>query len=289
MTVSSVSPFNSLSDLLNCATGGGTGPAQNVFFFRDGTIGNKATPVATIAGHITDMYQWNGYPNCNSDTIPSASWANCHRLDSGSLSFNPPAVGALWLQGLVLTSTGNGMGFLYDRLGNNGTLSATTITPQSVSSSIDRYTGSACIGNSIWVEIYTQIGATPSFINATYINQSGLTSVTPSASFGGTGFREANRIIHLQLAPGDTGVQAVNSVIVNVTTGTAGSFGVTIAHPICTIPFDVASSQLGLRNLLFDIPAIPQIQPQACLAFAWIANTATTGQRLFGTLHLVEK
>jgi hypothetical protein len=146
------------------------------------------------------------------------------------------------------------------------------------------------LGVEIWLEIYTAIGATATTVSASYTNTvptSGRT--TPLATWGGTGFNLAQRLVMLPLASGDKGVTAVASVTNTATTTTAGAFGVTLAYPLVVLPLTV----LGCGNLWSAItniggPLDLGATSDACLALAWDPNT-TTAPELFGQAFFVEK
>lgn len=284
-------PFNDISDILNRLTdgsgsNGNMGNPQTIFFYKDGRIGSglAANPVG---GQFTSLWQFNGCPTGPSTSAPAGAEI-CHNLTTGSMQVVNPAVGKNYLLGMDASSLAAGTLVLYDRLADIGSLSGIVITPQTVSQSISRYSGSVTSqGNQIFLEIYSAVGATMVTVNATYLNQNGQTSTTPSMSFGGTGLREAERMIQLPLASGDTGVTAVNSVILSATTATAGNFGVTIARPIMSLNLpNIAVA--GVRDTVAGIPVTPQIETDSCLALMWLPNGNTIPQ-MYGTLYIIEK
>jgi hypothetical protein len=186
---------------------------------------------------------------------------------------------------MTAVSSAAGTLILYDRLLTIGGFSATTTTAQTVGSTLTRNTGG--VGNQIWVEIYTAIGSTGTTITASYTNQSAASGQTTLATtFGGTGFAEAQRLIVLPLASGDTGVQACASVTVLASTLTAGAFGVTIAQPLLQVPIGVTGVG-GMRDLIMNGPGILQISSGACLSLAWFASS-TTAPVVMGSLNFIE-
>lgn len=187
------------------------------------------------------------------------------------------AAGQNYILGVSLAGNVPGNYLLYDRLAQMGGLDATVITPQAVSMSLSRYTGSlSCVGNRIFIEVYTQVGATAVLANVTYKNQSGQTSVTPSASFGGAGFEEGQRLIMMPLAPGDTGVQSVDRVIISATTTTAGNFGVTVGRPLVWVPLTTVGGTV--KDMITEIPSLTFVEAGACLAWAAQLSAATLPQ-----------
>lgn len=277
-------PFSSISDIIVQQTST-SGLYQRIFFFKDARIGNGAA-TASVAGNLTSLWMYNGSPSSGNNTIPAAA-VTCNRTTTGSLYQSDPILNKLYLVGGTMGSLAAGTLIIYDRLCHMGGLNGTTITPQTVSESSTRYTGSNAAGTGIFVEIFTSIGGTQVNINATYINQAGVTAVTPSASIGGTGLLENTRIIQLPFASGDTGATAVNSVILSATTGTAGNFGIFIGKYLMTMPNALVGVHT-VRDTIFGIPATPQVEAGACVSMMWLANGVTAPQ-IYGELHLVEK
>ena len=166
-----------------------------------------------------------------------------------------------------------------DRLSHQGGLSGTVTTPQTTNLPTAAITRGSAEGVMLGLTIYTQIGATATTVSATYTNQNSVGSrVTPQVVFGGTGFREANRMILLPLQEGDTGVESVQSVTVTATTGTAGAFGVTLFRPILAICIDNMSGILSTAGIIVGntcggISAVPN---GSCL-FPIMIGASTTG------------
>jgi hypothetical protein len=273
-----------LSDIVNRLTGGNNGTPEHVFCWVDSRIGGAAA-AATVAGRMTSLWQYNKAPG-GQGAVPTSAAVPDNGTAGGLFQTAPGGGREKWLLGMVGTASAAGTLLLYDRLLHNGGLSGTVTTAQTVGGTLTRNTGGA--GNQIWVEIYTQIGTTATTITASYTNQAGTSGRTTKAvAFGGTGQREAERIIPLPLQDGDTGVQAVASVTVLATTTTAGNFGVTIARPLLVVPV-VAAAAGTQRDLIAGLPEVKEIDADACLTLAWLANTTTAPQCIV-SLSTVEK
>ena len=275
-----------LSDLVNLATNGGAVPPQNIFWHKDARVGAGAA-AATVAGRLTSLWLYNGSPS--GGAVPPTSATVPTNATDGSLKQADPTGGRqLWMTGTVGCANVGGTLILYDRLLHISGLSGTVTTAQTVSGTAGRYTGTDAAGSVIWIEIYTAIGGTATTITASYTDQDGNAGQTSqAAAIGGVGLQEAQRIIPLTLAAGDTGVRAVASVDLVASTGTAGNFGVTIARPFAYIVLPVANNG-QIRDFIAGLPAILEAKVDACFAFAWLANT-TTAPVLFGSTHFVEK
>jgi hypothetical protein len=276
----------SLSDLVNRATGGSSGTPQLRTFFKDGRVG-AAAAAAPIAGRVSSLWEYNGSP---SHGVPPTTVAIPDDTTDGGLKQTDPGGGrSLWLVGGSLSCIAQGGLLVYDRLLHIGGLSGTNTGAQTVGGSLTRYTGSLAAGNEMWVEIYTQIGASSTTITASYTDQGGAGGTSPATAIGNTGFREAQRIIRLPLAAGDSGVQGVTSVTLAATTGTAGNFGVSIVRPLLWIPV-TAVGVPSMRESVGGFAGLSgpvEVVPNACLAMAWISN-GTTIPQFEGHLFFVE-
>lgn len=274
-----------LDTLVNTATGG-TGAREQLWCWIDPRSGSSAA-AATVLTKWSSLWTYNKTPG-GLGVAPGAA-ANPTRSTTGAIGpqANPGGGRQKWLTGCGLTSGSSGVFMLYDRLGHVSGLSATTTTAQTFTLNSTRYTGTTdSIGNQIWVEIYTQIGATATTVTASYTNQAGTSGRTTKAvAFGGTGNREATRMLPLPLQDGDTGVDAIASVTVTASTATAGDFGVTLVRPISILGLTAGS--MAFNDFLTSTPSMPEIKTDACLAMAYLAGT-TTAPASFLTIASVE-
>lgn len=268
--------INSISDIVNRITGGNNGTPQVIDWFKDGRVPTGGVATTPVVGRWTSLWQYIGCPS--NGIAPSGGTALIpDNTTDGSLKQISPTGGLQqWLLGIGATSLTTGTLLLYDRLLHIGNLSAVLTGSQNIGGSITRYTDGQ--GNQIWLEIYTQIGASGTTVSAIYTNQMGTAgNTTQSILIGNTGYREPQRVIPLCLGSGDTGVQSVTSVKLASTTGTAGNFGVNIVHPLCYVNISLVGIAT-LRDLITGLPAVVEIKPGACLALAWFANTVTIPQ-----------
>lgn len=247
--------------------------SQIIIISKDNRIAGAATALGAL-GSQSSLWENEGYPSHGA--VPPTSFAIPDNTVQGALPFIDPATGKQkWLHTMVACppfgSSGNGgMIHLYDRLLHISGLSGIVTTAQNINGGSDaavtrHYTdidNLADVGNEIWLEIYTLIGATPTTVTCSYKNENGVLHTTVAQTFGGTKFREQARFINLPLAAGDRGVSAVVSVTVLATTGTAGNFGLVIAHRLCSV---IASSgSPGVYTCAIDDQI--EIKPGACLA-----------------------
>jgi hypothetical protein len=276
-----------LSDLINRSTGGNSGTPQNVFWHKTsrvaGTVGTTPT-----AGRINSLWRYDGHP---AGGVAPTTGAIPDNTTIGALPFTSPGGGReSFMTQAWCTGFNAGTLILYDRLFHIGGLSGTVTTAQSVqgapaSPALTRNTGG--VGNMVFAEIYEAIGLTARTITMDYTDDAGNASSTSiAASMGGSGFREVNRVMLLPLASGDRGVQAVNTVTLSATTGTAGNFGIVIGKPIAYIGVGFPGAP-AWRDFVSGLPGIPEIETGACLSLLWVPTTAANPE-MFGGYSIVE-
>lgn len=281
----------SISDIANRLTGGNSGTPEHIWQWIDGRI-QTLIATAPIAGRITDMWRYNKSNGANGSATPPTTAAICDRTTVGALGQTNPGGGRQkWLLGVEGVWNTQGTLILYDRLLHTGGYNATTDagTPKDVQNGtgvvLTRNTGG--VGNQIWVEIYSAIGTTGTTVTASYTNQAGTPGrTTKPALFGSAGANNAERILPLSLADGDTGVQSVETVTFAATTGTAGNWGVTIVRPFAIAQFG-ASGQAVIRDFISGLPSVPEITADMCISSAWLASSATIPSGLLG-FHMIE-
>jgi hypothetical protein len=201
------------------------------------------------------------------------------RSTTGALPSFQNSSGTQRLIGGELGLGNSGMLILCDRLSHQGGLSGIVTTAQTTNlptSALTRYTSGE--GVMAAVEIYGQIGTTATTFTASYTN-SGSTSgrTTLATAIGGTGNREVGRFIIFPLQQGDTGVEAVASVTVLATTGTAGNFGVTLFKPLACWPIPIQRQQWSYDGLLNSGGNVPEIPNDSCLFFLIVSSTSSSG------------
>lgn len=279
--------INDISDLINRASGGNSGTPQNVFWHKTSRVaGVVATNLA--AGRMASLWQYDGFP---AGGVAPTTGAIPDNTTVGALPFTSAGGGRQsFMTQAWCTGLNAGTLILYDRLFHIGGLSGTVTTAQSVqgapaSPALTRNTGG--VGNMVFAEIYTTIGATAQTITMDYTDEAGNASSTSVATgIGGPSFREVSRAIMLPLASGDRGVRAVNTVTLSATTGTAGNFGIVIGKPIAYLGVAFPGAP-AWRDFVSGLPGIPEIEAGACLSLLWVPNL-TAVPELFGGYSIVE-
>lgn len=242
----------------------------------------------SLAGVDMSMWQYEGNP-CHG-AVPPTTYANPTNLTQGALGQADPAAGKqTWLASVCTSGVwNNGWVILHDRLLHISGFSGTVTGAQNVNS------GSAAtlsrtytdlldnnnIGNEIWLETYTAIGATATTVTASYHNTAGTLQTTQAVAFGGAATAAPGKLaqscVRLPLAAGDIGVQDIVSVSLAGSTGTAGNFGVFITHPLLRF----ITSQANAEVWSGAVEGMINIMPGACLFWTYNLQGAATANNI---------
>lgn len=242
---------------------------QPMFPHKSGRANGVAVATPT-ANRVVSMWQYEGtHGPAGAEPTISAIPTNA---TAGGMQQANATIGDLYcLGGSMTLGPSSGIIMMYDRLVHTGgasALSAGTVTTNLPTTALTRYTNG--IGNKIFVEIYQQIGASTTTISAVYVDENNVSQTTGSVVWGGASDRNPQRAIELPLV--GKGVKSVTSVSQGAT-GTAGAFGITIAHPL--MYFSNAAAGIAVqRDGLTGLPSLVQIPPNACLAFMYYAAAA---------------
>lgn len=194
---------------------------------------------------------------------PTGVGEACTKATSGAVPFTAPGgADSVYLAGVEMAMTDEGLFTVYDRLVHTSGLSGTTVTSQAVNSAAlpSRATGGA--GVEAWIEVYTAIGATGRTLTVSYTNQDGTSGRSGTVANGAS--MKAGEMRPIGLQGGDTGVRSVESVIWSATTGTVGDFGITLLRRIASV---AVFGQYGVAQAdAFDL-GLPLIDLNSCLAF----------------------
>lgn len=140
--------------------------------------------------------------------------------------------------------------------------------------------------------VSSALGATTPTLTMTYTNQAGVGSKTaafvtqaaslPLGSMLGGGVSTSLTGPYLPLAAGDSGVRQLDSY--THANGTTGAVAFVLHRPLAMIPL-VAANTAGERDFLNQVPALPKVEDDACLAlFALVGGALTGGNSVSGEL-----
>ena len=249
---------------------------------------NKASITSQIAGGFSAIWRANSTPA--QGAVPGAA-AVCTGALLGAMAFVAPTGGKFSYLARGFLMSGNTVTDVdvHDRLAHMGGLNGTVITAQTVNVDV------AGIGNNMvarrgaadysdvewWLEWYTATGATAATATVTYTNAAGTTGRTTTVALAAS--VGASRRLPILGAAGEF-IQSVQSVTLSVSTGTAGSFGVTASRMRTNMSLGLANAgQVADWQML----GLPKIDDEACLELLVIPNATNTGV-LYGAITLIQ-
>lgn len=272
--------FADLSELINRCSGGNNGNPRRWTLGKDPRV-NGAAAAAPVIGRWTSLWRYEGQQPHGAAVGAVAAPDN---NTNGAIKL-VDATGGRALKMPMVAAAVNAPGVLriYDRLLHVGGLSGTNTGAQTIGGTLTRNTGGE--GNEIWLEIQSLIGTTATTAVINYTNQAAGASASPAFAIGGTGLREAERMIPVPLAAGDTGVQGGTDLDLVASTGTVGDIAVVIMKPLIDITIGVAG---GAQLRSYMEGEFPELPAGACLAMMWFAQAVTLPQ-VNGSLLTVER
>lgn len=282
--------FNSFDDLIQKTSGG------NI----TRTDWNKITgAVAYAAGRWYDFSMIGGYPVANAWAGTALTWKTCDETTgNGTQIFGIPHGGnvaaltkhLLNMSALSAVATAvPGQLMLVDMQGYYPGINMNVATAQTLTGSPTlRYTNGQGVRAFLVPTVAT--GATAHNLSMSYTNQAGTSgralpvtvSCTASATPGHithSGTAANNYGPFLPMAAGDTGIQSVQSVTLSAAS-LAGTAALVLAKPLVSIPL-VAASIASERDLINQLPSLPQIKDGACLTWLYFAGAATAASTNF--------
>jgi hypothetical protein len=288
--------FNSYDDLVSeMTTGKTTGPVT----------WNKLVPAAHVAGRWYDFQALAGTPIANAWAGTALNWITC----TGSTG-NGTQIFGLPVGGDVSTDTKHiinamevtpgvvpGVLMLVDLQGYYPGISLNSATAQTmVGTPTLRYTDGAGI-RAYFVVTGGTVGAGAHNIAMSYTNQAGTGSRTLPVTVACTASTIATHITHsgvaannygpfLPLASGDSGIRSVQTVTFSASSsGTAPLGALCLARPLLTLPITTTGVAVE-RDLVNQIPSLPQIKDGACLVWIYMAGgTTASNTNFYGTIE----
>jgi hypothetical protein len=260
---------------------------------------NKITGAAAYAaGRWYDFSGLNGTPVANAFAGTALAWRTCDELTgNGTEIFGLPHGGNVSpdtkhvLNVSAITGVATGVPaqlMLVDLQGYWPGISNNTTSPQTLTGTPSlRYTnGAGC--RLFWVQ-RTTAGATAQNISVSYSNTtptSGRTlpvtvamtasAIVPHISHSGTAANNYGPF--LPLASGDTGVSTVATVTFSA--ANTGTGALCLVKPLLTLPLTTVSVAAE-RDLLNQLPSLPQVKDGACLTWLYFTGAATAASTSF--------
>lgn len=282
--------FSSMDDLVSEISSGK--------FLR--TDWNKITGgAAYTANRWYDFSSLNGYPIANAFPGTALAWQSCNETaGNGTQIFGLPHGGAVTPDtkhvlnvsaiSAVATAVPSQL-MLVDMQGYWPGISVNSAVAQNLTGTPTlRYTNGA--GVRAFFVTTTTTGATAHNIAISYTNQAGTAGRTLPVTVSCTASAIPPHISHsgaaannygpfLPMASGDTGIQNVASVTFSAASG-AGAGALVLARPLLTLPLTTAGVAAE-RDLLNQLPSLPQIKDGACLVWLYFSGAATVASTNF--------
>jgi hypothetical protein len=233
----------------------------------------KASLANQTAGFLSSL--WRATGNQLQGAIPGAAETCTSALTGGIPYTNPTATALSYLVNLNANMAAPGSILIYDRLAHMGGLAGNVASPtaQTVNLSIPASRNAAAAGSDVewFLEWYTNTGSTAVTATITYTNQADGTGNTTTCALTAT--MRAGRL--LQIIPGSGGlIKSIQTVTLSATTGTAGSFGVTVAKRLGLASTANAAFAAVADAINLGLPVIPD---NACLWPVVACSTTATG------------
>jgi hypothetical protein len=286
--------FSSMDDLVNEIT---AGKFNRVDF-------NKQTAGTFAAGRWYDFSGFNGFPVANAWAGTALTWRSCDETTgNGTQIFGLPHGGNVSpdtkhiVNVAAITAVATGVPaqlMLIDLQGYWPGITNNSAVAQTLSGTPTlRYAnGAGC--RLFWVQT-SAAGATAQNINVSYTDQGGTGGNTLPVTTAMTASAIAGHISHsgtaannygpfLPLASGDSGVQNVASVTFSA--ANTGTGALCLARPLLTLPLTTASVAAE-RDLVNQLPSLPQVVDGACLVWLYFAGAATaTATNFYGAVEV---
>jgi len=258
---------------------------------------------AYAAGRWYDFSGLGGTPVANAWAGTALNWVSCNEsAGNGTQIFGIPHGGnvstdtkhILNMAAVTAVATGvPGVLMLVDLQGYWPGISNNSAVAQNlVGTPTLRYTNG--VGCRLFAVQTAVNGATAQNIALSYTDSAGnagnalpvtvaMTASTVVGHIGHSGTAANNYGPFLPLASGDLGVQNVASVTMSA--ANTGTFALCLARPLAQIPITTVSV-MAERDLLNQLPSLPQIKDGACLTWLYFAGAATAANtNFYGSLE----
>ena len=283
--------FSSMDDLVNEITNNGK-------FIRNDWNKITTASITYAAGRWYDFSLLAGTPIANAFAGTALAWRSCDETTgNGTQIFGLQHGGNVSqdtkhiLNVSAVTAVATGVPaqlMLVDLQGYWPSISNNSAVAQTLTGTPSlRYTnGAGC--RLFWVQTATS-GATAQNLALSYSNTVPTSGRSLPVTVSMTASAVAGHISHsgtaannygpfLPLASGDTGVSTVASVTFSA--ANTGTGALCLARPLLTLPITTASVAAE-RDLLNQLPSLPQVKDGACLVWLYFAGAATAASTNF--------
>lgn len=231
----------------------------------------KTTSTTTVAGYDLSYWQLGGVPAL--PAIPSSVAVECTSTEAGAPAMVSVSTDKYYVVAADVVATVLQTFTMNDRLYHCGNLVGNSTATQSftVTSTVAMDLGRICTAcpTEWWAEVYTTMGTAAStcVFDVTYTDASTGTIRQIWAST-----MRQSRLLRLQSTDNKI-IQTVHGATLQATTGTAGSWGVTVSRPLFSMTCPAAN-----QGVAYDFAQIgmPELSSRACLWWrSWMAGTTS--------------
>lgn len=247
----------------------------------------KTAYTTAVTGRPLSLWGLAGVPGAGSYS-GSLSGATLSSSDSGSLTRGNPASGNSYLHTLAGSCSVAGQLILIDRLWNNGGITISSNSPQTVNSvtwpsrcptsATDDTPSTNGFQILIGVEVSAQTGSGTPTLTVGYTNSAGTASRTATNIIATTASTTASTFHPIGLQAGDQGVRSVQTFTLSAT-WTSGTINLVAYRVLASL----AISTAGINQLDFLSGGAPRIYDSSCLSYLWIPTT-TTGTNVYAMM-----
>jgi hypothetical protein len=261
-------------ELVNRFTGGNNGTPEDFHWWKYPTIAGVATTFQVAVGQ--SLWTHDGLPGPGA--APGGTWRNPTRATDGALRMTNPGGGRQrWLRSMFGAAWSSMRILLCDRLGDISGFSGTSTATNTINGAVTRYTGAASEGTIMVAEVYSAVGVTVTTVSCNYLDSTGTSRASGTASFGGANCRFAGNacIIPYNTTTGANSVTQIVDAKLTATTGTAGNWGISLLRPLMEV--DVGSVDVSGFGSSCRWMATEDVEllTDACLSILCIPTGAT--------------
>jgi hypothetical protein len=229
----------------------------------------KSVP-STSAGAWYSLWKQAGDYPAGSDPTPALQGAVCDKTTPGALPFiNPVAPNRLFIFSWALGGTMGQSLFMYDRLWHAGGVNLNITNTQTFTGVTAPTRHGDGVGNVLLAEITTGAGATSQTLSVSYTNENNVSGRTATIYFPGS--IGAGRLLWGNLDAGDCGIKSLQSCVLPGGMG-GGVCNLVLVNLKQVFPFGFASYQWLEKEYLLHVAGLPEIAPDSCLAFLFMAG-----------------
>ena len=268
--------FTSRDDLINELTVNGK---IDIFNFQ------KIAPAAAeAAGVWQTLWKGTGQPGAGADAAATPGVAYDSDVAApvaGSMFFPDRSTDQKHLVAFGAVATQACTLMLYDRLASVGAVAINTTGSKTLSTAaLTRYTGTDAVSNEAWLEITTASTAAGSMTLDSYTSGDGSAAVSGTAVALPATATDLHTMVKMPMNATEQGIRAASTMNVG-TAATTAVAAFTIIRPLVRIP--LIANQWNEVSFLDDLPYLPRIYDNACLALALMASV-TTATTVYGQI-----